>query len=80
MGLFDNGIPDFANPMDIAYINAMLDDEEDEDSTPIDKLKKRNKDQKIVKNDEIDDENEENDDFDDEELEFYDLMDEDEDY
>lgn len=79
MGLFDNGIPDFANPLDIAYINAMCDDEE-EDSTPIDKFKKRINGQKVVKNNEIDDENAENDDFDDEELEFYDLMDEDEDY
>lgn len=73
MGLFDNGIPDFTNSLDIAFISAMCEDEEED--TAIEKIKKRKNGQNANKNDEIDDENEV---FNDEELEFYDLMDEDE--
>lgn len=74
MGLFDNGIPDFTNPLDIAFISAMCEDEEEENIV-MEKVKKRKNGQNANKNDEIDDENEV---FSNEELEFYDLMDEDE--
>lgn len=73
MGLFDNGIPDFTNPLDIAFISAMCEDEEEDNVMEENKKRKNCQSENI--NDEIDDED---DVFNDEELEFYDLMDEDE--